>query len=77
MIEIFKLRTKVIYFKTMQKFYDNGSIFTSFLTPYKCLIRQTNNKLSQDNIINNSFSMKTRPFQQQQKKIKIGALNQK
>ena len=62
MIRIFKVRTKIIYFKNIYKFCDNGSIFIWFLAQTKIQTdRETIFKLSHYNSINNSiktFSMK-------------------
>ena len=52
-ITIFNIGIKIIYFKNINKFCDNESVF-----------RQTIFKIWKGNTINNSITMKTRFFQQ-------------
>ena len=81
MITIFKVRIMIIYLKNIPKLCTNGSIFLDFYLKqmFSRTDRQTNFKLSHGNTItinNTSMTMKTRPFQQQQK-MEIGAHIQK
>ena len=64
MVRILGVRTKVICFKNINKFCDNGSIFAWFLGPNKCRNSRTNFKLSHNNILNNGTIMRTKPFRE-------------
>ena len=65
MITVFNIRTKIIYFKNICKFCENGLIFTWFLAQTNVQAdRQKYFKLSHGKTITNSITMKTRLFQQ-------------
>ena len=66
MIIILGVQAKVICFKNISKFCGNGQFLHS-LQSNKYLDSRTNFKLSRKNMVNNDTTIKTKPFQEQQK----------